>query len=186
MRTKRSKVYKKAIALYTSAFKFREPYQLLLDAEFVKTAEKQKTDLYARMADIFGGNVKLSRLAILTILETDADWMVIVITQCSIQHLYNGGQASQPAVELAQTFERRKCNHWEMKETDAECIQGIVGDENQYRYCVVTQSPALRNKLRKVPGVPLVFEKRGMILMEPPSDASVGRRKEVRRSYLTG
>ena len=60
MRAKRSKVYKKAMALYTSAFKFREPYQVLVDSEFTQRAATQKLDLSARLADIFGGQVKIS------------------------------------------------------------------------------------------------------------------------------
>ena len=103
-----------------------------------------------------------------------------MITQCAMSRLYTQGPSEQSATDLAKTFERRKCNHWQVKETDDECIAGIVGDDNRFRYCVATQSSKLRGTLRKVPGVPLVFEKRAIILMEPPSDISVGKRKEVR------
>lgn len=96
-----------------------------------------------------------------------------------MQRLYNAGAAAQTATDLAKTCERRKCNHWQLKETDAECISGIMGDTNRFNYCVATQSPALRKQLRKVPGVPILFEKRSIILLEPPSDASVGKRAEV-------
>lgn len=61
MRAKRSKVYKKAMVLYTSAFKFREPFQVLVDSEFTQRAASQKLDLPARLADILGGQVKISR-----------------------------------------------------------------------------------------------------------------------------
>lgn len=102
-----------------------------------------------------------------------------VITQCVVSRLYAEGTTAQAATDLAKTFERRKCNHWKMKETDGECITGIIGNDNRYRYCVASQSPAARGQLRAVPGVPILFETRGMILLEPPSDASVGKRKEV-------
>lgn len=102
-----------------------------------------------------------------------------VITQCVVSRLYEEGAASQPATDLAKTFERRKCNHWQVKDADGECITGIIGKDNRYRYCVATQSPATRGQLRRVPGVPILFEARGMILLEPPSDASVGQRKHV-------
>lgn len=96
-----------------------------------------------------------------------------------MSRLYAGGPEAQQAVDLAKTFERRKCNHWQMKDTDDECISGIVGDDNRFRYVVATQSVGLRKTLRKVLGVPLVFEKRAVVLLEPASDASVGRRTEV-------
>lgn len=112
-------------------------------------------------------------------------WL-LVITQCSMQHLRpssstpsTSSSSFQPALSLAKTFERRKCNHWETKSTDGECISGIVGDDNRYKYCVATQSAVTRAALRKVPGVPLLFVKRSVVLLEPPSDASVGRRHEV-------
>ena len=103
-----------------------------------------------------------------------------MITQCCIQRLYKAGPEGQAATDLAKSFERRKCNHWQIKDTDTECIAGVMGDQNRYNYCVATQAPALRKQLRKVPGVPILFEKRSIILLEPPSEASVGRRAEVR------
>ena len=63
MRTKRSKAYKKAMALYTNAFKFREPYQVLCDAAFVQSIAKQKVELVSRLADVLGGTVKPSGCA---------------------------------------------------------------------------------------------------------------------------
>jgi len=166
MRTKRSKVYKRAMALYTTAFKFREPYQVLVDSEFVQRASLQKIDLYARFENIFGGPAK------------------IMITQCAIKHLYDKGREAAGAIEYAKSFERRKCNHWKTKDTDDECIGGVMGDLNRYKYCIATQSNKLRSDLRKVPGVPLLFEKRSIILLEPPSEASVAKRHEIEESKL--
>ena len=61
MRAKRSKTYKKTMAIYTSAFKFREPFQVLVDSEFVKQISGQKmVDVQKRLEDILGGPVKMS------------------------------------------------------------------------------------------------------------------------------
>ncbi|KAK9899583.1 hypothetical protein P389DRAFT_207241 [Cystobasidium minutum MCA 4210] len=166
MRAKRSKSYKRAMALYTTAFKFRTPYQVLVDGEFIKRMSQQKLDPTERLADILGGDTK------------------IMVTQCVVSRLYEEGAASQAATDLAKTFERRRCNHWQVKATDGECITGIIGKDNRYRYCVATQAPSTRGQLRRVPGVPILFEARGMILLEPPSDASVGQRKHLEESKL--
>jgi len=48
------------MALYTTAFKFRQPYQVLVDGEFVKRMSQQKLDPTGRLADIFGGDTKIS------------------------------------------------------------------------------------------------------------------------------
>lgn len=49
-----------------------------------------------------------------------------MITQCCIHELYLQGKAQQPAVDLAKTFERRKCNHREPIPGD-ECLSSVVG-----------------------------------------------------------
>jgi U3 small nucleolar RNA-associated protein 23 len=49
-----------------------------------------------------------------------------VITQCCIHELYLLGKSQQPAVDLAKTFERRKCNHREVIPGD-ECLASVVG-----------------------------------------------------------
>lgn len=112
-----------------------------------------------------------------------------MVTYCSVTLLQSANkpptQAGSAALSLAKPYERRKCNHHKPKETDAECISGIMGtSENKFRLCVATQDKGLRATLRKVPGVPLLFEKRAMLLLEPPSTATVDRRREVRPHLL--
>ena len=51
---------------------------------------------------------------------------LLVITQCCIHELYLQGKTQQPAVDLAKTFERRKCNHREAIPGD-ECLASVVG-----------------------------------------------------------
>lgn len=48
------------MALYTTAFKFRQPYQVLVDADFVKRMSQQKLDPTERLAAILGGDTKIS------------------------------------------------------------------------------------------------------------------------------
>lgn len=50
----------------------------------------------------------------------------IVITQCSIVELYKLGKQEQPSVDIAKSFERRKCNHKEAI-NGTECIASVVG-----------------------------------------------------------
>lgn len=101
----------------------------------------------------------------------------------------------QPAVDLAKTFERRKCNHREAIPGD-ECISNVVGalltarfcepspqtisgESNKHRYIVSTQSQPLRAKLRMVPAVPLLHMNRGVLILEPPSDATLKTKQAV-------
>lgn len=50
-----------------------------------------------------------------------------VITQCCIHEMYLKGKDRQPAVDLAKTFERRKCNHREPIPGD-DCITSVIGE----------------------------------------------------------
>ena len=49
-----------------------------------------------------------------------------MITQCCIHELYLSGKQHQPAVDLAKSFERRKCNHREAI-PEYECLSSVVG-----------------------------------------------------------
>ncbi|KAG0139828.1 hypothetical protein CROQUDRAFT_718880 [Cronartium quercuum f. sp. fusiforme G11] len=174
MKTKRTKANRKTMQIYNSVFKFREPYQVLLDADFMITAVTQKIDIQSRLESVVGGSVKP------------------MITQCSIAHLIqlatDGNQTAQDAVDLARKIcERRKCNHWKTKESSIKCIQGVVGEtENRLRYLIATQDQSFRTHLREnVIGVPILYVNRsGLLLLEEEGPASELRRKEIEDQKL--
>jgi hypothetical protein len=58
MRGKRSKQYRKLIQQYSIHFGFREPYQVIVDADFVKDTTKCKMDLLAALERTLHGTVK--------------------------------------------------------------------------------------------------------------------------------
>jgi len=154
MRQKRAKAYRKLMALYSMSFGFRQPYQVLVNSELCKTATEQKLELLKHLGSVLQGTVKL------------------MITQCCIHELYLQGKLQQPAVDLAKSFERRKCNHKEAIPGD-ECLASVIGDSNKHRYVVATLSQPLRVKLREIPAVPIVHINRSVMVLEPPSDATL-------------
>lgn len=97
-------------------------------------------------------------------------------------------------MDLAKSFERRKCNHKQVIPGD-ECIAALVGkpllfsdacgsdilagDSNKHRYVIATQLRALRVKLRVIPAVPLVHVNRAVMILEPPSDATLDAKQQV-------
>ncbi|KAJ4486347.1 Fcf1-domain-containing protein [Lentinula aciculospora] len=153
MRQKRAKTYRKLMSLYSMLFGFRQPYQVLVDSELCKASVDHKIELVKQLGTVLQGEVKP------------------MITQCCIHELYlQRGQ--QPAVDLAKTFERRKCNHREPIPGD-ECLASVVGDSNKHRYVIATQSNLLRGKLRLIPAIPIVHINRSVMILEPPSDATM-------------
>jgi U3 small nucleolar RNA-associated protein 23 len=119
-----------------------------------------------------------------------------VITQCSMRHLYDHHDEPEAvaAIELAQSFERRRCGHhpssYAHPLSSLECISSVVGISNRSRYVIATQNWDVRHALRAVPGVPLIYINRSVMIMEPMSGATAYvRAREERakfRSQLKG
>ncbi|RFU74574.1 rrna-processing utp23 [Trichoderma arundinaceum] len=176
MRGKRSKQYRKLMEQFSMTFGFREPYQILVDAEMIKDANRFTMDLAAGLQRTVHGKVKP------------------LITQCEIRKLYAdkdqpGGNA---AIELAKTFERRRCGHhpdqYPKPLETMECIRSVVDPkstgENKHRYVVASQSLDVRRMLRGIRGVPLIYIKRSVMILEPMADESVQiREREERRKF---
>ncbi|CAE6446715.1 hypothetical protein ACGC1H_002910 [Rhizoctonia solani] len=154
MRQKRTKAYKKLMALYSMTFGFRQPYQVLVDSTFCIEVYQHKMDPVKQLSTVLQGECKL------------------MITQCSMVELYKLGPSAQHIVDLAKLFERRKCNHREAIENEP-CIDSVIGETNKHRYVVASQSTDLRNKLRKIPAVPLVHINRSVMVLEPRSEATI-------------
>ena len=60
MRQKRAKSYRKLMSLYHINFGFRQPYQILVDADMCKAAIDNKMDLYKQLEMVLQGDVKPS------------------------------------------------------------------------------------------------------------------------------
>ncbi|KAI9734209.1 MAG: hypothetical protein M1834_002309 [Cirrosporium novae-zelandiae] len=160
MRGKRSKQYRKLMQQYALHFGFREPYQVLLDAQIIQDAERFKMDLVGGLERTLHGKVKP------------------MITQCSMRHLYKLDPPSPHIVDIAKSYERRRCNHHELPEplSELDCITSVVDTKsnrvNKHRLVVATQEQELRRDLREIPGVPLVYIKKSVMVMEPMADAT--------------
>ncbi|GAA6056740.1 hypothetical protein JCM3770_005873 [Rhodotorula araucariae] len=165
MRQKRTKGARKVMQLYCSAFGFREPYQLLMDAAFIESAVKQKFDLESRLHDVLQGLVKP------------------MITQCCMQALYDLGADAQDVIDVAKGFERRKCNHLKPR-PEEECLAAMAGESNRNRYVYATQSLALRQTLRRIPGSPIIYIARSVLLLEAPSDQTLAKKRQMETAKL--
>ncbi|KAL4064819.1 Fcf1-domain-containing protein [Scleroderma yunnanense] len=165
MRQKRAKTYRKLMSLYRLSFGFREPYQVLVDAEMCRIATESHINLEKQLGTVLQGSVKP------------------MITQCCIHELYLQGKAQQPTVDLAKTFERRKCNHKEAIPGD-ECLASVVGDTNKHRYVIATLSQPLRAQLRLIPAVPIVHINRAVMILEPPSDETLKVKRQAEQQAL--
>ncbi len=100
-------------------------------------------------------------------------------TNCVHVELKTLGYEFKAQAAIANDLERRKCNHYPPL-SPAECLQGIIGEENRLRYCVATQDKALRSQLRRIPGIPLVYINKSVFILEPPSHTTMLKAEQVK------
>ncbi|KAA8916876.1 hypothetical protein TRICI_000995 [Trichomonascus ciferrii] len=163
------------MAEYHLYFGFREPYQVLVDEEIVIKAVSTKFNLVRMLERNLQGQVK------------------VMITQCAMEALYRS--KNEEAINLAKQFERRKCGHRPARKGEDEedgtlsafdCIKSVVNvkGQNKHRYVVATQKLRLRQVFHKLPGVPLIYIERSVMLMEDPSPATEQVRRRIEEAKL--
>ncbi|KAK3076566.1 hypothetical protein LTS18_012669 [Coniosporium uncinatum] len=173
MRGARSKKYRKLMQQYALHFHFREPYQVLLDADIIQDSARFAIDLVAQLERNLHGKIKP------------------MITQCSMRHLYTTN--NQDLIMRAKDYERRRCGHHELEEplTTLECLTSVVDAKgsktNKNRYVVASQDPMVRATMRRIPGVPLIYINRSVVIMEPMGAATEDvREQEEKGKFRAG
>ncbi|KAI9032144.1 Fcf1-domain-containing protein [Hyaloraphidium curvatum] len=154
MRVKRAKSARRRMAVYHHAFGFREPYQVLLDGNFVHAALAGRLDPRTQLPKVLAGTVRP------------------MTTQCVLAEIRALGPDFGGTALAVKRLEKRRCPHTGKPVDAATCILGIVGEDNKHRYCVATQDLALRKRLREVPGTPLVLISKNVVVLESPSPAT--------------
>jgi len=159
MRGKRAKQYRKLMHQYSLSFNFREPYQVLIDADMIQDTTRFRMDLPHLLERTLHGKIKP------------------MMTECSIRHLYLSKHENRSEksswIETAKSFEKRRCGHHDLEEplSTEECFLSVVDPKgsgtNKNRYIVACQDNEVRGKMRLITGVPLVYVQRSVMVMEP-------------------
>lgn len=113
-----------------------------------------------------------------------------------MRHLYTLSVAQiekDPLILLAKTMERRRCNHHELDDplSTLECISSVIDPKksatNKNRYVVASQEEEVRRFCRGVKGVPLVYVKRSVMILEPMAESTIGVKEGIERDkFRTG
>lgn len=186
MRQKRSKTYRRLLASYILHFGFRPPFQLLIDAPFalsLSALHLNPSEADRRLSDVLQTS-QLSKGK----KRGDTPEMKCLITQCCMVELYKGekeGTVEKDAVQLAKSWERRRCNHREAVPGD-ECLKSVIGPTNKHRYILASDSKKLRAHLRdEVAGIPLVHTNQSrVIVLEPMTALTKERIEQVSVRYF--
>ncbi|KAL8934378.1 MAG: hypothetical protein Q9216_005944 [Gyalolechia sp. 2 TL-2023] len=157
-------------------------------------------DLLSGLERVLHGKIKPSTFPRQKHLITFTDDLIFgrcaVITQCSIRHLYTLSvpqSEKDPLILLAKSMERRRCNHHELEDPLAtlECLASVVDPKNsktnRNRYVVASQEDEVRRFCRGVRGVPLIYVKRSVMVLEPMAEGTIGVKEGIERDkFRTG
>jgi len=93
----------------------------------------------------------------------------------------------------AKNYERRRCGHHELEKplSSLECLCSCVDPKgtltNKHRYVVATQDPKIRAAMRRIPGVPLIYVSKSVMILEPMASATEEvREREERAKFKAG
>lgn len=163
--SKRKKQTRKQLDFYARTFRMRAPYQVLCDANFVHAFLKNK--LGSRLEELQG----------LVSAALDASQVKLLLCESSlgeIEELF--GKESELYV-LARGMETIRCGRDEQESNGIPpqvAMRKLVGNGlNRRGYLVATQDDELKEHFRTVPGVPLLYIQRQLLLMDAPSESSV-------------
>ena len=107
------KTIKKDIQQLRTSFNFREPYQVIVDGNFLSACTTTKKDPYAAIHDILFGEIKL------------------MTTYCVCVELRALGTDFVEIADEAKRMEKRRCTHT-TPVSASECIKSIIGILNLF------------------------------------------------------
>ena len=87
MRQQRAKRYRKAMALYQTSFQFREPYQILLSADFILAAHRFKLNLASLLERTIQAPLKLSKTLTLQESSPVSGQRLTMYSDHTVQHI---------------------------------------------------------------------------------------------------
>ncbi|XP_063993233.1 rRNA-processing protein UTP23 homolog [Diachasmimorpha longicaudata] len=154
MKITRHKKVHKYLNFYVNNYKFRTPFQVLIDGTFCFAALKEKVDIQDQLPKYFQQETKL------------------LTTPCVIMETESLGPQTYGAMLIAKKFAVHKCSHEKHPTTGSKCLRSMIKNNNPSRYIIATQDRDLQEKVRNRAGVPLLYLHGKVPTLDPPSQAS--------------
>ncbi|XP_012532593.1 rRNA-processing protein UTP23 homolog [Monomorium pharaonis] len=157
MKTSRAKKARKTLGFYVNNYKFRQPFQVLIDGTFAFLALQNKFNIQEQITKYFQSEIKL------------------LTTACIISETEKLGifsPAVNGATQIIKQYAVHRCGHEKKPISGSKCLQFMIGKNNSTRYIIATQDRELQDKLRMVPGVPIIYLHGKAPTLESPSETS--------------
>ncbi|KAG7390601.1 Small subunit processome component [Phytophthora pseudosyringae] len=163
MRYLRAKGIRKALRQFHFLCGLKAPYKVLLDGNFIAMCVQMKVDVRERVPKY---------------LQVKAPDCELFVPRAALDELRVLGEATKEAYDLAKTFTVAEAYDQAERGQDqpvdvSKHIQSIIGDRNERKFVVCTQEVELRKALRLVPGVPLLYLNRSVLVFEEISRATL-------------
>ncbi|KIY01107.1 uncharacterized protein Z520_02659 [Fonsecaea multimorphosa CBS 102226] len=191
MRARRSKRYRKIMSAYQRSFSFHEPYQVLLDSHFLKTCHSFHMPLQKYLENTLHGECRLF-VTRCTLAKIMADWEKVKNKEGNAR-----GPPRPDFLPPPTEVPLRHCKHKDDEGqelgvvSEARCLLDLLagqphGNEhakNKQHYILATadanekESRAkefidVKDRARLIPGVPIVYVKRSVMILEEMSGVS--------------
>uniref|UniRef100_A0A0A9CW95 UTP23 sensor motif region domain-containing protein n=1 Tax=Arundo donax TaxID=35708 RepID=A0A0A9CW95_ARUDO len=153
MRVKKRSRHRKAVKFYATCFGFREPYKVLIDGTFVHHLLTQRL---LPADDALRDLLSASRTP------------VLFTSKCVLAEVRRLGKSHAQVFDAASLLATTQCEHDKVVSA-VNCILSLIGDKNPEHFFVATQDADLREKLREIPGVPVIYGLKNSLFIEQPS-----------------
>ncbi|GLD98653.1 hypothetical protein PINS_up018090 [Pythium insidiosum] len=162
MRYLRAKGIRKALRQFHFLCGIKPPYKVLVDGNFLAMCLQMKVDVRERVPKF---------------LQVKPHQCEFYIARAAVNELELLGDAMREAVDIAKSFRVIEERDYAAAVDDAKdvtkVLQSLVGDRNERKFVVATQEVELRKALRLVPGVPLIYLNRSVLVFEDVSKATL-------------
>ena len=99
-------------------------------------------------------------------------------TYCVYAELKKLGPDFRVSAAMAKKLEKRRCSH-SPAVTASECIKHLFESGNKNNYFVASQDFELRKHLEQIPCCPLLTLHKGVLMLEPLSEATTAKASQV-------
>lgn len=155
MKVKRLKRANRILTFFKYNYKIVPPFRILVDGTFCNAALANKINLREQLPKYLDGDVE------------------IVSTKCVLAELERLGSPVYGALVICRQFAVDVCPHMPHR-TPTECLAHLArrAAKGNTKYIVATNDDSLSEKLRNIPGVPILYIKYNAILLDRVSEIS--------------
>ncbi|KAK1930646.1 rRNA-processing protein utp23 [Phytophthora citrophthora] len=163
MRYLRAKGIRKALRQFHFLCGIKPPYKVLLDGNFIAMCIQMKVDVQERVPKY---------------LQVKPHECEFYVPRAALDELKMLGETTKEAYDLAKSFKVAQAYGQDDSSDDkpvdvSKQVQSIIGERNERKFVVCTQEVELRKALRLVPGVPLIYLNRSVLVFEEISRATL-------------